>query len=325
MHSKLKWLIVWGSTFLLLSCGNSAGNEPPAEEGPHVSNQETVLSGFIPVMRSLDHGLSWTPVGSFWPEGVQGSFLAEGSGHLLLATDNAGVFMAEGDYSTWSQIGTKLPSQKVNALHSNSQGIYVGLYWGGVYFSPNQGATWEPIAGVPDPRVHAILTTQDYLWVGTDVGLHRQDQRTQQWETLQSELQVTSLQHVGSTMIAGTHQGTLISEDEGNTWQATTVMEASHNSYLTLEGAYAMSINGEVHYNLFADSLPWQQAEYDPKDSSYVYEIVTTGPYLVMSNNHGLHRSVDLGKTWNRVYQPYKGVFFDLLDTPSGLYATLRR
>ncbi|HAA22083.1 MAG TPA: hypothetical protein DCP28_26205 [Cytophagales bacterium] len=277
------------------------------------------------MLRSLDHGLSWARVGQNWPEGVQGSFLAEGPEHLLLATDSTGLFLADGDFSTWRQIGAALPTQKVNALHWPQERIYVGLYRAGIYSSSDLGQNWQPLAGLPDPRVHAILATPTHLWVGTDAGLYRQNLHSEQWETIRAGMQVISLQQVDETMLAGTNQGTLISRNAGQHWDLHLEPQAAHNTYLTQEAAYAMNINADVHYTFLSDSIRWQPAQYSPRDSTYVYEMVESGPYLVMSNYHGLHRSVDLGKTWNRVYTPKDGVIFDLIDTPHGLYAALRR
>ena len=86
-----------------------------------------------------------------------------------------------------------------------------------------------------------------------------------------------------------------------------------------------MNINGDVWYTLGFDEVAWSPAQYTPREGSYAYEIIESGPYLILSNSHGIHRSVDLGQHWNRIYQPDEGVVFDMLSTPTALYAALRK
>lgn len=304
----------------LAACGATSDTAHDTEKGSVVDS-----AGDSPILYSSNHGLSWQPLGSNWPAGVQGSFLAESAGFMVLATDNLGIYLTKDDGATWQQVGSTLPSTKINALHLAQGQLWVGVYQAGLFTSQDRGESWQAVTGLPDPRVQAILKTEEFLWVGTDTGLYRKRSGNTTWERVREGLQVNSLQQAETLMLVGTNQGTLVSTDAGETWTLSLEGQATHNTYLTAEGGYAMNINGEVMVTHTPTWNTWRPAQYGPKDSSYAYEMVDSGPYLILSNNHGLHRSVDLGLTWHHLQGKPNGIIFDLLSTQKGLFATIRR
>ena len=57
-----------------------------------------------------------------------------------------------------------------------------------------------------------------------------------------------------------------------------------------------------------------------PHAGSYVYETVKADQYFVLSNNYGIHRSGDAGKTWENIYKTEELVFLDLIVFGNTIY-----
>ena len=64
--------------------------------------------------------------------------------------------------------------------------------------------------------------------------------------------------------------------------------------------------------------------DYQPREGSYVYEIVQVGPIQLMSNNYGIHRSEDQGQSWNLVCPTEAMAFFDLVPVGQEVYGVTR-
>jgi hypothetical protein len=68
----------------------------------------------------------------------------------------------------------------------------------------------------------------------------------------------------------------------------------------------------------------WISSSYQPRQDSYIYELVKAGNYLIMSNNYGIHRSSDHGQSWKLIYTTESMVFFDFLVVGQDIYGGTR-
>ncbi|MEM1220536.1 MAG: hypothetical protein AAGH79_16565 [Bacteroidota bacterium] len=296
----------------------------PEQAVVRVESTLTVASNRAPVMRSKDFGQTWESASGDLPTDVQASFLEPIGAKILLASDNRGLFLSNEDQSQWVSIGEGLPYEKINALHVVGERIYVGVYRAGIFRSDDFGKSWEALNyDLPDLHVQAIFQGSEHLFVGTDSGIFRLAPASEHWVLSSVLSQILSIYQRSGKMVAGSSQGTLISKDQGMSWDWIHQAGAVHYTHPIRDRMVELLLNGDV---IYSDDWgqSWSMVDYQPREDSYVYEIVQVGSVQLISNNYGIHRSADQGQTWNLVYPTEEMAFFDLLPLGTVVYGGTR-
>lgn len=277
-----------------------------------------------PLFISTDFGLSWTDASANLPAGLQVSFLEPQGAELVLASDNMGLFISQESRSKWTAIGESLPGKKINALHVGDQIILAGVYQKGLYQTSDSGNTWQSMNyDLPNLTVQSIWQTKDRLLAGTDDGIFYLPKNAQQWQPTNIKTQVLSIYEYDNILVAGTSDGTIISLDGGKTWKWIRREGAVHYTHNIGSRVIELVLTGDVVYS---DDLGknWAQTTYGPRQGSYVYEIIAAGEYLLMSNNYGVHRSADNGKSWQLIHPVETMAFFDFQLIDNTIYGGTR-
>lgn len=278
----------------------------------------------FPLLISEDHGSSWENASYNLPHDIQVSFLEPKGEEIVMATDNKGVFLSRGKRTSWQAIGTELPGQKINALCVAGEVIYVGVYKQGIYQSVDEGASWESLNyELPNLTVQSIARIEDRLFVGTDDGIFIKAEEESRWVATSVTTQVLSIYMRETYIVAGTSQGTVISEDGGSTWKWIRQKGAVHYTHPIGNRIHELVLNGDLVYS---DDWgqSWKETDYGPRAGSYIYEIVAVGEFELLSNNYGIHRSSDKGNTWKLIYLTEEMGFFDLLVIGDTVYGGTR-
>lgn len=174
----IRGLLILGFPFLLLihltSCSAQANQKEDQNEVLSFptfeadNNQQKSI-----IYRSDDFGQTWTGIGQGLAVDVQASFIISFGDEMLLATDNAGLFLSKQNGQKWQQIGQGLPSKKINAVFTDGADIYVATYQTGIHLSQDYGMTWKALNyDLANLRVQDILIVEDKLMVGTDNGIY---------------------------------------------------------------------------------------------------------------------------------------------------------
>lgn len=312
--------------FLFISC-NFAANEKSGDivdENPKNSNSNFV-SDFKReiVVFSTNSGSTWQPLSSGLPGNTQASFIEKIGNELVLATDNQGVFITENNRTKWKPIGLGLPTSKINALHISGNNIYLGLYRQGIFGSNDNGNSWQSEnEGLPNLNVQAILKVNGNLVVGTDIGIFK-TQGEGNWKQKSSNAQILSLNESQGKLIAGTATGILLSIDGGANWKQIHSEGAIHSTAFIENRIYAMYMSGDV-YASDDFGKNWMKFSYSPNYRAYIYELVGTTDYLLMSNSYGLFKSTDKGISWVNYFKEERFIFFDFLIDGKIIYGTTR-
>ncbi|MFK7925667.1 MAG: hypothetical protein AB8H47_27200 [Bacteroidia bacterium] len=277
-----------------------------------------------PLYVSSDQGQTWKAVLSNLPDDTQVSFMEMMGPHMLIATDNLGLYVGNQSFTHFEMISEALPSKKLNALHIDGQTIYVGVYREGIYQSDDLGRTWQSLNfDLPNLRVQAIKVYDGQLVVGIDDGIYQFDKKSSKWESLYTDIQVLSLESLKGAWIAGTSRGTLKSTNQGKDWQWIHEIGAVHYTHIVGEQIVEMIIMEDVFFSQDLGET-WTAANYAPREASYVYEVVKMDSSLILSNNYGIHRSTDGGKNWQHISATEEAAFFDLYPRGKLLYGGTR-
>jgi photosystem II stability/assembly factor-like uncharacterized protein len=273
---------------------------------------------------SSDFGKTWESATENLPEDIQVSFIEQKGSEMVLASDNKGIFISSENKSKWNSIGDKLPDTKINALLVSGEIIYAGVYRQGIYKTTNEGKTWKSLNyNLQNLNVQSILKLDEQLLIGTDEGVFILDDNTKLWKETNLKSQVLSIYEYDGKLVAGTSQGTSISINKGNHWEWIRKEGSVHYTHNIGQRIIELVLNGDVVYS---DDWGenWNQTQYEPRKGSYVYEIIESKEYQLISNNYGIHRSSDKGKTWEHIFKTESIAFFDLISIGDKIYGGKR-
>lgn len=309
--------------FTILTCSNFKNKKETSQEELELSKTEKKLSQRYPVYTSSDQGQSWLPLKLNLPKNTQVSFLKDFGNEILIATDNNGLFITTENQSNSLHISADLPDQKINALHVFGNQIYIGVYRQGIFLTENNGKNWTNLnKDLPNLRVQGILKNGDDLIVGTDIGIYKST-KGGAWETTFSDHQIVSLNKANGKIIAGASQGTILSNDEGNTWEWIHQDGAAHSTEIINEEIIIMNVSGDF-FRSKDWGKTWDNIFYRLRGQSYIYDVVQSGTSRIFSNNYGIHRSENGGTNWNLIYPREDLAFFDLLIKDNIIYGGTR-
>ena len=322
---KYTWLFLFFQVFI--SCTSETKNTKNVPEKLEANtSQDAHLSASFrsPVMVSSDFGKTWEAASNNLPEDTQVSFLEKKGAEIVLASDNRGVFISQGNVSEWKPIGESLPNPKINALHISEEEIFVGVYEKGIYTTKNEGKSWESINyNLTNLAVQSIFKLQDKLFIGTDDGIFTLQPSENTWKPTDVKAQVLSIYEYEGRLIAGTSQGTLLSNDEGKSWEWIRKEGAVHYTHNVENRIVELLLTGEL---FFSDDWgnTWNAMHYEPTQGSYVYEIIGVNAFQLISNNYGIHQSADQGQSWELIFKTESMAFFDFLSVGDFVYGGTR-
>ena len=277
-----------------------------------------------PLLISNDFGETWLEASQGLPSEIQLSFMEKKGDEIVIATDNAALFISTENRTQWSQIGKGLPNKKINALHISGETIFVGVYKAGIYKSTDNGISWESLNfDLSNLSVQAIWKLEDDLFVGTDDGVSKLLEKEKSWKPLNVPAQVLSIYSNEGKLVAGTSQGTIISFDKGETWNWIRKEGAVHYTHNVGKRIVELGLNGDLNFSDdWGDN--WIESQYEPREWSYIYELVKIENHYILSNNYGIHRSSNEGKSWQLIFASESMAFFDLLVIDNKVYGGTR-
>jgi hypothetical protein len=129
--------------------------------------------------KSVDAGGTWTAINTGLPSGWFASILIADPGveGRVYAWNYlaSGLYRSDNGGNNWAQIGSGLPDWPINAMAidpTNSSMLYAASSAGGLYRSPDAGATWHVMPGLRVPIVNSITVDPSdptHIFAGTQL------------------------------------------------------------------------------------------------------------------------------------------------------------
>lgn len=183
------------------------------------------------LMRSSDHGDTWTAVGTgFASKGSTSRFIISNGGTYFAGTDS-GLYRSTDNANTWSKITSGLPSSTYspNDLIKGNTELYLATTNNGVYKSLDSGLTWIAVnSGFTTLTVSKLGWHQNKLYAGTPGGLFMSADSGLSWTVLNNALSAIEKRVVDFTITQDTiitcfnYSKIYRSNDAGATWNLLT-------------------------------------------------------------------------------------------------------
>jgi photosystem II stability/assembly factor-like uncharacterized protein len=216
----------------------------------------------------------------------------------------------------WTRVGPEAGAVRtLAAAPSRPATVYAGLDLGGVFRSPDGGATWSFAgAGIDLHAAIAALAVDarrpDTLWAGTSQGIYRSVDGGAAWRLVNGSdvISLAADPAVSGTLYAGTWNGPVLrSRDGGASWQTlagsprgASVLAVDparpQNLYAGTGRGLFKSVNGGASWTPINRGLPYypriDDIAIDPRSPSTLY--ITTSS----AQGEIVFRSDDRGQTW---------------------------
>ena len=235
----------------------------------------------------------------------------------------------------------------IQALATTGEGVlYAGSFGFGVFFSDDDGETWESINGGLGDRFILCLSTDEHgtVYAGTvRGGVFRTKEDGKTWESIKAGLkfvEVKSLLSHQGMVYAGTGKGVYQWDEAAQEWAAVAPgLEQTLVASLAMTNASQLFAGtaGKGLYQVDATrrgTVRWQKVGeplVDPKERlihTYI-RVTTVSPQqhlYVGTQDGGVYRSKDAGKTWQPIGRSLpNGSIRGIVVTRAALYVATGR
>ena len=317
--NRLSCVFIVFSFLFISSCSNSSSK---THSPPLLSKIETSTKKRNSLYTSIDGGQTWVSSGNDLPSDLDVNCIERVGLELIIGTEQNGLFMSEGDRSSWKLLGENLPSKKIKNIEVIDEQNIIVTFSNGIFTTLDFGRSWIDMTyNLKDENVMDVLLFGENIFAGADNGIY--ELHNKNWRPVYQGQQVSCLKHLNGKLFAGTVKGLLQSNDDGTNWELTQTEGAIHNIVIVNWKILLMYINGDVYTSTDIGET-WQKALYHQNHSSYVYEATAIGNSMLMSNNYGVHQSIDDGLTWQLIYNQRDEFFSDFLVVPNLIYGVTR-
>ncbi len=261
---------------------------------------------------SDDGGASWQDISAGLPaDAAPGPLYADAiSGQVFVGTGK-GLFHSIPAPSTngW-QRETMLPCH-ADGIYPSRKGLLVWEHRNGFYQNWTGTDVWvAKHQALPDPSVRDVVETADgSLVVCTDSGIFKTSDGGKSWRKVFEDELISQLDVApDGTLSATVYQGILRSTDGGEHWNWVTEKMPTYRVVSHLDGQLVAFAKHEGKWQAQTLSGPEQGKNWQPLADGLatfraVFDLKQVGDVLLCTNELGVSRSTDGGKTWQLVRQ----------------------
>jgi hypothetical protein len=260
------------------------------------------------ILRSSDHGATWTPVNTGLPIPDVRTLAIDGTN--LFAGTFHGVFLSANNGDSWTPVNSGLGDTNIRAIAING-GTIAAATNGGMFISSNNGTDWSGVnVGLVNPSVLAFSGSESNLFAGTERAIVQSTDRGLSWGRsnttgVNTVAGVTSFATIGSTLFGTTGwAGQVIrSIDNGASWKAVFTYEIYHVSSLAVIDS-KLFVGTDLGVYLSTDSgTSWKPTSSPIEQvAGDVVTMAVEGTNLFAgTSGNGIFFSTDLGANWTPV------------------------
>lgn len=309
---------------VLLFCISIVSNRDQHAVSPMASALASNFGGATKniLFKSTDGGKTWKDYSRGLPSDLQVSCVYAQGKEVFLGTQDGGLYSSSNpEGGIWEQqaIGWALPNfdgtmrnASITGVFPGHTGPYASVYGAGLYHRIQGTNRWQPMETLKESNVYTVIETPDEsIFVGCFNGIFKSEDDGKTWKHVFDEGQVQSLATINGILIASGPQGLLRSTDGGNYWDCVLADQGGIYNTNVVEGRFAaIRIAGarrtakEIEQRTYTSAdggKTWQPMDLDRPADQRIFDVGQTGKYLISSQQAGIFRSSNQGKTWELV------------------------
>lgn len=271
-----------------------------------------------------DDGANWTMLQNTKTESF--AYYLFFSGNKMFMSTYDGIYESVDSGTTWTLNNSGLKSTKIGSLSANSDFLFAGTDWQGLFRSSDQGQSWSKINYEPNPQgptsILDILTNQGNILTSTYQGIYYSNSNGLNWtKTFTGSAQ--ALSYSDGTYVAAVNGSGVYLSPDGSSWTLAANSGLKTNTgYLDLlkEGPVIMVSTGDGEIFISEDSgSNWKNISI-PGTPSLAYDLEISGNTIYAATTRGIKMSNDLGKNWSS-FGNYSQTVNDIIVEAEYIYA----
>lgn len=274
--------------------------------------------------QTSDDGTTWTMSQNTNTESF--AYYLFFAGNKMFMSTYDGIYESVDSGTTWILKNSGLKATQISSLSSNTDFLFAGTDWQGLFRSSDLGQNWSKIVYEPNPQgptsISDILTNQGNILTSTYQGIYYSNSNGLNWtKTFTGSAQALSYSD-GTYAAAVNGSGVYLSPD-GSSWTLAANSSLKTNTgYLDLlkEGPVIMVSTGDGEIFISEDSgSNWKNISI-PGTPSLAYDLEISGNTIYAATTRGIKVSNDLGKNWSS-FGNYSQTVNDVIVEAEYIYA----
>ena len=289
------------------------------------------------IYKSDDGGQTWHDVSDGLPAGLQ-PYCVYMDGEAVLLGYEKGLYKSNGNTKSLKWEKDIFLPESVTDFHQGKAGLYSLINGKGLFQKMAVTGVWRPVfSNLKNEFPRVVLENADgSILVGAEKGIFKSFDGGMSWKKVLADNMVTSLVAKDGIIVGGSSSGILRSEDYGEHWEFVHNTEGFARVTGLIEGQFVAITSGEDSskplmlkpagmVNKMRTSKDggktWQNTDKRILPHEYISDIHQHGQYLFSSNEKGIFRSSDKGKTWILTLPAKKDNMLNLTISGNVIYA----
>lgn len=285
------------------------GNDPKLKE--------SIPSSTNIVYTSEDGGQTWKDISAGLPPDLQPNCIFDDGTEVYLGYEGGLYSSISGIKSMKWEKNIYLPST-ILSFYWGKAGPYARTNGKGIYQKMPVTGLWRPVyTSIKNEFVRTILENTDgTILAGAEKGIFKSFDGGQSWKKVLAEEMITSLVAKDGVVVGGSSKGILRSDDNGDHWDYVHAKEGFAEVTGTVDGQFVAITYEEDESKQFMlkpgglvnrvrisqdRGKTWQNTDKMISPYEYISDIHQSGQYYISSNDKGIFRSSDKGKSWKQV------------------------
>ena len=278
------------------------------------------------VFQSVDGGQTWQDVSAGLPEGLEVGSVFAGGGEVFLGSES-GLYRSTNPLAAGAWEVSL--DNKITDIFPGRAGPYACSYGSGFFQEMSGTGIWVPMHNtLKDKTIHTVLEAQDStVFVCCDSGIFKSADSGKTWKQVFAEGMVMSLVAADGVLVGGGFRGVLRSTDGGEHWDWVLTEDGAALRTGLIDGGVAV-----ITYDGWTQQLrtsadngkTWQRIDGERLPPvRFLCDIKQAGEYLFCSQDAGIFRSSDQGKTWELVFPSRGSKVFNLAVSGQLIFAVM--
>lgn len=213
------------------------------------------------------------------------------------------IILTNQSFSQWVPLNQPL-NKEITSIYKENATIYIGTKNGGVYSSPEPFMNFtQKNNGLNENRIHCINKIKDKLAVGSyGGGVYFSSDEGNFWVQSKNGMQIPyifTIQESGNNILAGADKYVYLSDDNGNSWKESLVINYIINQIYKFENELLVA-GGPLLYSSTDEGMTWNLVVNASNTTIKCVAKINhqNSNYLFVGTLDGVYLSTDNGKQW---------------------------